>query len=234
VIDKLEALCNVKSPDGEWLRRFDMVEEGESITLKDMGKVGAPWGHPSWGEGGLGFSVRCAAREGALRLGRGLAGCGLAQAPVCSPPNYSASSPPPRARRPPTRAPQKGWQAHQRDLHHRARLRRRERRPGPVRPLRGALPGWGPSGLGVERLRHRALGGAEWGGGARAHGAGPAPRMSASRACSACVQRVRACPRAQRSRVHGAWSSPADAIPHPPSPAPLPAGPPAQASRARS
>ncbi|GBF95667.1 hypothetical protein Rsub_08649 [Raphidocelis subcapitata] len=40
LIDKLEALCNAQGGDGEWLRRLDMVEEGEGIAVKDMGQLG--------------------------------------------------------------------------------------------------------------------------------------------------------------------------------------------------
>lgn len=39
VIEKLEQLCDARRPEGEWLRTVDMVEDGDAIALKDMGKV---------------------------------------------------------------------------------------------------------------------------------------------------------------------------------------------------
>ena len=39
MIDKLERLCDAAKPEGEWLRQLDMVEGGEGIEVKDMGKV---------------------------------------------------------------------------------------------------------------------------------------------------------------------------------------------------
>ncbi|KAI8467721.1 MAG: hypothetical protein J3K34DRAFT_30973 [Monoraphidium minutum] len=40
IIDKLEGLCNAATPGGEWARTLDMVEKGDAIEIRDMGKVG--------------------------------------------------------------------------------------------------------------------------------------------------------------------------------------------------
>jgi hypothetical protein len=41
IIEKLEQLCDASRPEGEWLRMVDIVEAGDALELKDMGKVRA-------------------------------------------------------------------------------------------------------------------------------------------------------------------------------------------------
>jgi len=40
ILEKLEKLCDPDTDEGEWVGRFDLVEDGDRLVLKDMGKLG--------------------------------------------------------------------------------------------------------------------------------------------------------------------------------------------------
>ncbi len=57
LIEKLEVMCDVEKPDGEWITKLDLVEEGTALKVVDVGKVRHA-GYRGWG-GGTGSHQCC-------------------------------------------------------------------------------------------------------------------------------------------------------------------------------
>jgi hypothetical protein len=41
LLDKLDNVCNTDKTEGEWIARFDLVEEGDKLMVVDQGQVGS-------------------------------------------------------------------------------------------------------------------------------------------------------------------------------------------------